>query len=37
MLARKGYNAGTAYRVVREAIAEHGAELDELAADLHDE
>ena len=26
MLARKGYGAGTAYRVVREALAEHGAE-----------
>ena len=37
MLARKGYSAGTAYRVVREAIAEHGAEPDELGADLHDE
>jgi regulatory protein len=30
MLARKGYGAGTAYRVVREALAEHGAEADEL-------
>jgi regulatory protein len=37
MLARKGYGAGTAYRVVREAIAEHGTEPDELGADLHDE
>ena len=26
MLARKGYGAGVAYRVVREALAEHGAE-----------
>jgi regulatory protein len=30
MLARKGYGAGTAYRVVKEALAERGAELDEL-------
>ncbi|MDF3048987.1 MAG: Regulatory protein recX [Pseudonocardia sp.] len=29
MLARKGYSAGTAYRVVREALAERGAEVDE--------
>ena len=35
MLARKGYGAGTAYRVVREALAEHGAEPDELDADVH--
>lgn len=36
MLARKGYGAGTAYRVVREALAEHGADADELGpgADL---
>jgi regulatory protein len=33
MLARKGYGAGTAYRVVREALAERGAEGDELGAD----
>ena len=26
MLARKGYGAGTAYRVVREALAEAGAD-----------
>ncbi len=32
MLARKGYGAATAYRVVREALAERGAELDELGA-----
>jgi regulatory protein len=32
MLARKGYGAGTAYRVVREALAPHGAEADELGA-----
>jgi regulatory protein len=30
MLARKGYGAGTAYRVVKEALAERGAETDEL-------
>jgi regulatory protein len=30
MLARKGYGAGTAYRVVKEALAERGAEADEL-------
>jgi SOS response regulatory protein OraA/RecX len=30
MLARKGYGAGIAYRVVREAIAAHGADADEL-------
>ncbi|MHA6626060.1 regulatory protein RecX [Pseudonocardia sichuanensis] len=30
MLARKGYGAGTAYRVVKEALAERGAESDEL-------
>jgi len=30
MLARKGYDAGTAYRVVREVLAEHGADADEL-------
>ena len=36
MLARKGYGAGTAYRVVREALAEQGADADELGrgADL---
>lgn len=34
MLARKGYGAGTAYRVVREALAEHGADTDELGTDL---
>jgi regulatory protein len=32
MLARKGYGAGIAYRVVREALAERGAEADELGA-----
>ena len=32
MLARKGYGAGIAYRVVREALAAHGAEHDELGA-----
>jgi regulatory protein len=30
MLARKGYGAGVAYRVVKEALADRGAELDEL-------
>ena len=30
MLARKGYSAGVAYRVVKEALAERGAEVDEL-------
>lgn len=34
MLARRGYSAGLAYTVVREALAEHGAEPDELAADV---
>lgn len=33
MLARKGYGGGIAYRVVREALADHGAELDELASE----
>ncbi len=28
MLARKGYPAGTAFRVVREALAEQGAQID---------
>jgi len=32
MLARKGYGAGVAYGVVRRALAEHGAELDEQEA-----
>jgi regulatory protein len=30
MLARKGYPGGIAYRAVREALAAHGAEIDEL-------
>ncbi len=30
MLARRGYSSGIAYRVVREAIAAHGADADEL-------
>jgi regulatory protein len=30
MLARKGYGAGVAYRVVKEALAERGADADEL-------
>lgn len=33
MLARKGYGAGIAYRVVREALAALGAELEELASE----
>ncbi|MFD1533121.1 regulatory protein RecX [Pseudonocardia aurantiaca] len=33
MLARKGYGAGVAYRVVKEALAEHGAEADEFGAE----
>jgi regulatory protein len=37
MLARKGYGAGTAYRVVRAALAEHGAEAGELHVDLPDD
>lgn len=34
MLARKGYGAGTAYGVVREALIAHGTELDDLGTDL---
>jgi regulatory protein len=33
MLARKGYGAGVAYRVVKEALAEHGAEAEEFGAE----
>jgi regulatory protein len=33
MLARKGYGAGVAYGVVKEALAEHGADHEELGAD----
>ena len=33
MLARKGYGGGTAYGVVREALAAHGAEEDELGVE----
>lgn len=33
LLARKGYGAGIAYQVVREAIAQNGADGDELGAD----
>ena len=36
MLARKGYGAGTAYRIVREALAERGAEADELGSEPAD-
>ncbi len=32
MLARKGYGAGVAYGVVKEALAEHGADDEELGA-----
>lgn len=34
LLARKGYPAGTAFRVVREALAQEGVEADLLAADV---
>jgi regulatory protein len=33
MLARKGYGGGVAYGVVRAALAEHGADADELGTD----
>jgi regulatory protein len=33
MLARKGYGAGVAYGVVKEALAEHGADHDELGGE----
>lgn len=33
MLARKGYSAGTAYRVVKDVLAEHDVELEEFGAD----
>ena len=37
MLARKGYGGGTAYGVVRQALADHGADTDELGdADVPD-
>jgi regulatory protein len=36
MLARKGYGGGIAYRVVREALAARGAEIDELGTDPPD-
>jgi SOS response regulatory protein OraA/RecX len=36
MLARKGYGSGIAFRVVRDAIAAHGAETDELGDHLED-
>jgi regulatory protein len=36
MLARKGYGSGIAFRVVRDAIAAHGAEADELGDHLDD-
>jgi regulatory protein len=37
MLARKGYGAGVAYRVVREALAAHGADEEELGAEPMDD
>ncbi len=37
MLARKGYPAGVAYGVVRSALADHGAQEDELGAEAPDE
>ena len=37
MLARKGYPAGIAYRVVREAVAAHGADPDELPEEVADD
>lgn len=37
MLARKGYSPGLAYRVVKEALAEEGAEVDEFAVPDLDE
>ena len=36
MLARKGYGSGIAFRVVRDAIAAHGADADELGDPLDD-
>jgi regulatory protein len=33
MLARKGYGAGVAYRVVRDAITAHGVDVEEMGAD----
>ncbi|MFC6881083.1 MULTISPECIES: regulatory protein RecX [Actinomadura] len=33
VLARKGYSPGLAYRVVKEALAEEGADVDEFAED----
>jgi regulatory protein len=33
MLARKGYGAGVVYGVVKEALAEHGADHDELGGE----
>ncbi|MDN5748437.1 MAG: recombination regulator RecX [Pseudonocardia sp.] len=37
MLARKGYGGGTAYGVVRDALAAHGADEDELGLEPVDE
>jgi regulatory protein len=36
MLARKGYPAGVAYGVVRAALAEHGAQEEELGEEPPD-
>jgi regulatory protein len=37
MLARKGYGAGVAYRVVREALADRGADEEELGTEPVDD
>jgi len=37
MLARKGYGGGMVYRVVREALTDHGADTDELGAEPVDD
>lgn len=37
MLARKGYGGSTVYRVVREALTDHGADTDELGAEPVDD
>ncbi len=36
MLARRGYPSGIAYRVVRDALAAHGADIDELGTEPDD-
>ena len=35
MLARKGYPPGLAFRLIREAMQQEGAELDEMDADQY--